>query len=231
MIIRVLSLVFLFILRLRFPSDKSIANVVGSCYNDKIVKLTRRFEQLDFKIRKNEADLDFLQLCQQNNLIPKFLNFKVASSSLRFSRTQKHSQRQLLKQVIKEKISIISYQKKQLTDLKKLIKNKLSIIEFALLCCLFLVSKDKKITKVKEAHSKKLKNLGLASPVRFHNPDKIIINHSSDQLSHIEKNVLAKGLNFALPPKKLNYADYLIPSELLLRDIKNFLLMIIFLRE
>ena len=87
MIIRVLSLVFLFILRLRFPSDKSIANVVGSCYNDKIVKLTRRFEQLDFKIRKNEADLDFLQLCQQNNLIPKFLNFKVASSSLRFSRT------------------------------------------------------------------------------------------------------------------------------------------------
>ena len=61
----------------------------------------------------------------------------------------------------------------------------------------------------------------LASPVRSHNPDKIIINHSSYQLSDIEKTVLAKGLNFALPPKKLNYADYLTPYELLFRDIKE----------
>ena len=87
MIIRVVSLVFLFMLRLRFPSDKSIANVIRSRYNDEIVKQIPRFEKLDFKIRKNEADLDFLQFCQQNDLILKFLNFKVASSSLRFSRT------------------------------------------------------------------------------------------------------------------------------------------------
>ena len=157
MIIRVLSLVFLFIVRLRFPSDKSIANVIRSRYNDEIVKQIRRFEKLDFKIRKNEADLDFLQSCQQNNLIPKFLNFKVASSSLRFSRTYKQCQRQLLKQEIKEKISTISKQKKEFTALKKLIKNKLSIIDFAHICCLFLVGNDKKITKVKETHCKKLK--------------------------------------------------------------------------
>ena len=110
--------------RLRFPSDKSIANVIRSRYNDEIVKQIRRFEKLDFKIRKNEADLDFLQSCQQNNLIPKFLNFKVASSSLRFSRTYKQCQRQLLNQKIKEKISIISKQKKEFTAFKKLIKNK-----------------------------------------------------------------------------------------------------------
>ena len=40
-------------------------------------------------------------------------------------------------------------------------------------------------------------------------------------MSDIEKTVLAKGLNFALPPKKLNYADYLTPYELLFRDIKE----------
>ena len=207
--------------RLRFPSDKSIANVIRSRYNDEIVKQIRRFEKLDFKIRKNEADLDFLQSCQQNNLIPKFLNFKVASSSLRFSRTYKQCQRQLLKQEIKEKISTISKQKKEFTALKKLIKNKLSIIDFAHICCLFLVGNDKKITKVKETHCKKLKNLGLASPIRSHNPDKIIINHSSYHLSDIEKTVLAKGLNFALPPKMLNYADYLTPYKLLFKDKKE----------
>ena len=63
--------------------------------------------------------------------------------------------------------------------------------------------------------------MSLASPVRSHNPDKIIINHSSYQLSDVEKTILAKGLNFALPPKKLNYADYLTPYELLFRDIKE----------
>ena len=63
--------------------------------------------------------------------------------------------------------------------------------------------------------------MGLVSPVRSHNPDKIIVNHCSYQLSDIEETVLAKGLNFALPPKKLNYADYLTPYELLFRDIKE----------
>ena len=65
MIVRVLSLVFLFIVRLRFPLDKSIANVLRSHYNDEIIKQIHRYEKLDFKIRKNEADLDFLQSCQQ----------------------------------------------------------------------------------------------------------------------------------------------------------------------
>ena len=46
-------------MRLRFPSDKLIANVIGSLYNVEIVKLIPRFEKLNIKIRKNEADLDF----------------------------------------------------------------------------------------------------------------------------------------------------------------------------
>ena len=221
MVIRVLSLAFLFIVRLKFPLDKSIANLIRSRYNDKAVKLIRRFEKLDFKLRKNEADLDFLQSCQQNHLRPKFLNFKVASSSLHFSRTYKKCQLQLLKQKIKEKVSIISKQKKEVVDLKKCIKNKLSIIDFAHICCLFLVGNYKKITKVKETHCKKLKNLGLTSVERSHNSDKIIINYSSCQLSDTEKTVLTNELNFALSPKKLNYAGYLTPYEILFGDIKR----------
>ena len=50
--------------------------------------------------------------------------------------------------------------------------------------------------------------------------NKIIINQSSYLLPDIEKTVLPKWLNFALPLKKLNYADYLTPYEVLLTDIK-----------
>ena len=66
--------------------------------------------------------------------------------------------------------------------------------------------------------------MGLASPVRSHNPDKIIISHLSYQLSDIKKTVLAKGLSFALPPKKLNCAYGLAPYKLLFRDIKELFL-------
>ena len=44
--------------------------------------------------------------------------------------------------------------------------------------------------------------MDLVSPAGSHNPDEVIINHSSYQLSDFEKAVLAKGLNFALLPRK-----------------------------
>ena len=52
-----------------------------------------------------------------------------------------------------------------------------------------------------------------------HNPNKIIHNISSYQLSEIEMSLLCIGLNFALPPKKLKFENYLLPFELLSRNI------------
>ena len=46
-----------------------------------------------------------------------------------------------------------------------------------------------------------------------------MFNFSSHQLTEYEKSLLTKGLNFAIPPKNLNYADYMLPFELLFRDI------------
>ena len=61
--------------------------------------------------------------------------------------------------------------------------------------------------------------LGKDSSIGTHDPDKVIFNYSSHRLSNVEKNVLARGLNFALPQVKLNYGDYLTPFELLFRDV------------
>ena len=41
----------------------------------------------------------------------------------------------------------------------------------------------------------------------------------SHKLSDIEKKVLVRCLNFALPPVKLNYGDYPTLFELLFRDV------------
>ena len=200
-------------MRLRFPSEKSVAEVTRKRYNDNIVKQIRKFEKLDYKIRKNEADLELLKSCLHNQLTPTFLNFKVASSNLRYSKTYRKCQRQLLKQEIKDKANIICKQKKEFNSLKMSIKSKVSIIDFSHISCLFLVGNDKKILNAKEIHIKKLKELGLVAGLKSHDPDKVIANCSSYNLSDNEKKLLVKGLNFAVPPRKLNYADCLKMSK------------------
>ena len=47
------------------------------------------------------------------------------------------------------------------------------------------------------------------------------VNHLISELSDSEKRLLAKGLNFSLPPKYLDYADYLVNFELFYRNIRN----------
>ena len=87
MIVRVLALIFLFLLKLRFSANKLVAEIIRKRYGSESVKRFGKFEKLDFKIRKNEADFQFLQNCHQEGLKPKFLNFKLANSSLKHSRT------------------------------------------------------------------------------------------------------------------------------------------------
>ena len=41
-------------------------------------------------------------------------------------------------------------------------------------------------------------------------PSKVIFNFSRHELSNCGKKLLSKGLSFSLPPKYLDYADYLV---------------------
>ena len=85
MFLRTLTLVFMFLVRLRFPSRLSLLQVILNRYGDTIVKLVRKFEKVDFKHRKVALDLNFLQICWSFNVIPKFLQFRVANKNLRRS--------------------------------------------------------------------------------------------------------------------------------------------------
>ena len=60
-----MALVFLFLMKLRFPANKSVAEIIRKRYGTDAVKRLRKFEKLDIKIQKNESDLGFLQMCQQ----------------------------------------------------------------------------------------------------------------------------------------------------------------------
>ena len=78
-----IGLAFLFIIRIRFPRGKSIADIIRNRYGEAFVKKIRRFEKCDFKLRKCHLDLRFLLDCKKNGVIPKFLRFKLANRHLR----------------------------------------------------------------------------------------------------------------------------------------------------
>ena len=103
MFLRVMSIVFLFLVRLRFPSLLSTVQVIRNRYGNEVVKLMQKFEKLDFKYRKVLLDLDFLDNCIRNNVAPKFVQFRVANKYLGNSSTYRQCQTKLLKQKISNK--------------------------------------------------------------------------------------------------------------------------------
>ena len=125
-----------------------------------------------------KGDLEFLKLCEENGLTPKFLNSKLANRNLCYSDSYKPCQSLLLKEEIKNKVSILARQKKEFDKVKSAIQSKVSIFDFAHVSCLFLVGNDSKLSKVRDVHDKKLHNLGLENRCECHDPDKLIFNYS-----------------------------------------------------
>ena len=103
MILKVISIVFLFLVRLRFPSHLSTVQVNHNRYGNQVVKLMWIFEKLDFKYRKVLLNLDFLDNYIRNNGAPKFVQFRVANKDLRNSPNYRQCQTELLKQEISNK--------------------------------------------------------------------------------------------------------------------------------
>ena len=64
--LRVISIVFLFLVRLRFPSNLSTIQVIRNRYGNDTVKLVRQFEKLNYKHHKILLDLNFLENCIKN---------------------------------------------------------------------------------------------------------------------------------------------------------------------
>ena len=80
---RVVVLVFLFFAGISFPKAKSIATVIRSRYVDKPLKIVRKSEKLDFKLRNAKCDSKFLCECENNDLISNFLCFRTDHKNLK----------------------------------------------------------------------------------------------------------------------------------------------------
>ena len=101
MLRKVSGLVFLFIIRLRFPRSQSIADVIRKRYGDKVLKNVKKFERLDYQVRKCQLDIEFVNICHKCNVIPNFLRFHVIYKTLKDSQSYSRSQQLLLNEEIR----------------------------------------------------------------------------------------------------------------------------------
>ena len=155
-------------------------------------------------------------------MIPNFVKFKVTNSSLKNSKAYRDCQVKLLKQELSNKTSLRRTNFNELKRLKDEVVRCLSVVDYTHIISLFTKSNDAILTKSQEVQKKKLYSLGYFERDRETNdPDQVIHNFSSYQLSDAEKSLLAKGLNFSIPPKILNFADYMLPFELLAKNVKG----------
>ena len=123
---------------------------------------------------------------------------------------------------MKSKKSKIRVLKNDITILKHSLSFSMHHIDFLHITTLFLVKNDKSIKRSDNIQKQKLERLvSNVSSVEGHDPDKVIFNFSSYGLSASVKALLSKGLNFAIPPEKLEYSSFLLPFELLMRDLKS----------
>ena len=88
------------------------------------------------------------------------------------------------------------------------------------------MSNETELERIKFRHLSKLKKLipnynWDMVATSSQDPEKVIFNFSSHELTSGEKNVLSKGLRFAIPPRQVDYSGYLAEYELLYRSTKD----------
>ena len=102
------------------------------------------------------------------------------------------------------------------------VKSNLNLIDFHNVVNISLISNDKELEQIKFRHLSKLKNFipnftwDLVA-TSFHDPEEVIFDLSSYELSSSDKDFLSKGLRLAIPPKQIDYFNVVTEFELLYR--------------
>ena len=154
--------------------------------------------------------------------LSEFLRFNVSNSNLRSS-IYRRCQRKLLWEEIYNKRLVVSKLDKESKSLYNNVKCNLYLIDFHHVINISLISNENELEQVKFKHLSKLKNLipnftwDLVA-TSSHDPEKVIFNFSSYKLSSSNKDLLPKGLRFAIPPKQIDYSNFMTEFELLYRS-------------
>ena len=157
-----------------------------------VLKAIRKFEKVDYKLRKPKLDISFLVKCQNENIIPNFLKFRLANKNLQNSVTYKKCQRSLLQTEIDNKKSHLRTLQNEFNRLRNELQFKLNCTDFAHISAIFLSSNDNLLKTHDSIQQKKFNKLLIENRPK-QDPEKVIFNFSKLSLTDAERSLLVKG--------------------------------------
>ena len=110
---------------------------------------------------------------------------------------------------------------KNLKSVKDEMSSSVNLFDYDHVCNLFLVKNVKSLRSHQKVHSEKLLALTKGINNVGHDYKTVIFNFSKYKLAKQAEPLLSKGLQFAIPPTEIDYTDFILPLELLYRDIKS----------
>ena len=139
------------------------------------------------------------------------------------SSTYRRCQSKLLREEIYNKRLVVSKLDKESKSLYNNVNSNLNLIDFHHALNISLISNKKELEQVKFRHLSKFKSLIRdfnwdVVATSSHDPEKVIFKFSSHKLSSSDKDLLSKGLRFAIPPKQTDYTNFMTEFELLYRN-------------
>ena len=172
----------------------SIVRTLQNRYGAEAVQVFRRYERLKTKEIKTENDINFLEICNAADIVPKFVRFKVSNKNLRHQ--CESVQKRLLVAEIKHKKRTLLKINSEVASVRKTLACLVSRIDLCCLekvVCLTVIRESK---RQKQTHEKKEKSLRAEKKVlnSCFGVDEVIFNYSDYVLSEVEKSALSKGL-------------------------------------
>ncbi|XP_069976574.1 uncharacterized protein, partial [Penaeus vannamei] len=205
---------------IRFPRGTSIVEILSNRYGRPVLLKYRETEKTDFKIKKLNLDIEFLQTCKNYNIIPKFLQFKVYNHRFTDTKIYRSWLFKLLNYEIRQKTKQLAHESGKYPLLLQNLRNLTSFLDFNCLKGLLTRNNDKDLVRIKTRHLRKLHNLGL-TPEYEVDSSKVIFNYSNRNFSEDETKLLSLGLDFALPCKSPSFADHFLAFERLCHTVNN----------
>ena len=201
----------------------SIIHDIATKYNESLSTTDlRRVEKLATKVNKVELDLIFLKNCQNLDIVPKFLYFRLPHTNYVDA---KAIRKRLLRSAIKQRKDEKRRLNNDLERLSNEIRAKLSSIDWYILHCTIKRNVEKIVDRTLISHEKKLRNLSRNKVLPF-KANEVITNLSSFTFTDSELELLKNGLQFALEPPNINKTDIFTSFEILHRvftqEIKDF---------
>ena len=214
------TLALLFILKILYPKGKPLSQIITKKYGRATLQTFRKLEKCNLKIEKQKCHIEFLTLCEEYKVAPKFLQFRVSTTNFHTTQDYKAVQLRILRTQLHQ-------YKKKLRDLQFEF-DKLSAVFYSTVsyldyyCFTARIARNvERLVKVKKCiQSKKLLTLGIDVNSK-HNPEDVIVNLTDISLTKQEKEVLTLGLDFCIP-KKINYIKHFLAFEKLIHKIKQF---------